>query len=123
MKHALALIAILATNSAGLAHDFKCLGTEPFWDLTINDRQIHFSSPEGEFDLTPAQPSAARGMADDYVVVYRTQKTAQPDEAATIVLQKSLSSQCSDGMSDTSYPYYGVLITRQTVFAGCCTKD
>lgn len=122
MKHALALIAICVSSSAGLAHDFKCVGTEPFWGLTINDRQIHFSSPDSEFDLRPAQPSSARGMAEDYVLVYRTQKVTA-DEPVTIVLQKSLNSQCSDGMSDTSYPYYGVLVTGESVFSGCCQKN
>ena len=122
MKYVPALAALLISSSAGLAHDFKCIGTEPFWGLTISDRQIRFSSPDDGFDLAPVEPSSARGMAEDYVLVYRTHKTAEPSEPVTVVLQKSPSSQCSDGMSDTSYPYYGVLVTREAVFAGCCQK-
>jgi uncharacterized membrane protein len=123
MKYALALAAVCVASSPGLAQDVKCSGTEPFWDLTINDRQIRFSSPENSFDMTPVQPSAARGMAQDYVLVYRTRASTDRNAPVTIVLQKSPSSQCSDGMSDTSHPYYAVVVTPRAVFAGCCRTD
>lgn len=122
MKHALALLAICVSSSAGLAHDFKCFGTEPFWDLTINDRQIRYSTPGSSSELTPTQPTSARGMAEDYVLVYRTRTATGSKEPVTIVLQKSVSSECSDGMSDFSYPYYGVLVSDREVLAGCCRK-
>lgn len=120
MKLALALVAILVPGSAGLAQDFKCSGTEPFWSLAISDRQIRFSSPETEYDLAPAEPSPARGMAPDYLRVYRTKKASGASDPVTIVLQQAPGAQCSDGMSDAEYAYFGVLITGSEVLSGCC---
>jgi len=40
----------------------------------------------------------------------------------TLVIQKSLESKCSDGMSETNFPFYIVVITRRNVLTGCCEK-
>jgi uncharacterized membrane protein len=115
-------VSICATPA--WADPFKCGGTEPFWDLSISDREISYesSSLASSFKLEPTAPESARGAAADYVLVYRTRIVGVRDEPVTLVLQKSLESKCSDGMSETRFPFYVVFITRRNVLTGCCMK-
>lgn len=119
---AAAVMMIAAVPATCLAQPFKCGGTEPFWSLDIRERSISYKSPsfESHFDLEATMPDSARGMAADYVLVYRTHIVGAVSEPVTIVLQKAAESRCSDGMSDASYPFYVVLITRRNVLSGCC---
>jgi uncharacterized membrane protein len=117
-------VGVCFCTAAADADQFKCGGTEPFWNLSISDHAIRYESASlnSSFNLEPTAPESARGAAADYVLVYRTRIIATRDEPVTLVLQKSLESKCSDGMSETNFPFYIVGITRRTVLTGCCDK-
>ena len=109
------------------ADQFKCGGTEPFWDLQISESEMQLRDMSGDsFDkvikLVPTPAERARGTAEDFVRVYRTKIAGQDNEPVTVVLQKSDSSECSDDMSEKQYAYYAIVITRQFVLRGCCEK-
>jgi len=69
---------------------YRVVGTEPFWSLIIDDREIAFIPAEGEQVRQP-KPRVIVGVAGE---IYQT-----PRINVNIV-----HAQCSDGMSDRTYP-------------------
>jgi uncharacterized membrane protein len=66
------------------------VGTEPFWNLIIDDKNVTFIRPEQQPVVQPV-PRAIVGVAGE---IYQT-----PRIDVNIV-----HAQCSDGMSDRVYP-------------------
>jgi len=77
----------LTPNPPGGA--YRALGTEPFWGLTIDERQMIFTQPDAQPVAQPT-PRAIIGFAGE---IYQT-----PRIHVNIV-----HAQCSDGMSDRVY--------------------
>lgn len=118
----LALVMMLAGVSPAAALEYACKGTEPFWSLTIGGPEPEFSDPEtGPDKLAVVEPRPAAGTSDDYAVVFETHSTARRSRLYTAVLHKDDENNCSDGMSDTEYPYTAVLIMPGQVLHGCCS--
>jgi uncharacterized membrane protein len=69
---------------------YRALGTEPFWGLTIDERQIVFTAPDAQ-PISQPTPRVIVGFAGE---IYQT-----PRIGVNIV-----HAQCSDGMSDRTYP-------------------
>lgn len=78
----------LTPNPPGGA--YRALGTEPFWNLTIDERQMVFTRPDAQPVVQPT-PRVIVGIAGE---IYQT-----PRLGVNIVHR-----QCSDGMSDRVYP-------------------
>ena len=72
------------------AAPYHGVGTEPFWNLIIDDKNVTFIRPE-EQPIVQPKPQPIVGFAGE---IYRT-----PRIDANIV-----HAQCSDGMSDRVYP-------------------
>ena len=70
---------------------YRALGTEPFWDLTIDPRQMVFTDRGNDVVVAQPTPRVIVGIAGE---IYRT-----PRLGVNIVHR-----QCSDGMSDRVYP-------------------
>ena len=70
--------------------EYRALGTEPFWNLTIDPQQMIFTRPDAPPVAQPTPPVIV-GFAGE---IYRT-----PRINVNIV-----HAQCSDGMSDRTYP-------------------
>lgn len=70
---------------------YRALGTEPFWDLTINERQMVFTDRGNSVQVSQPTPRVIIGIAGE---IYQT-----PRLGVNIVHR-----QCSDGMSDRVYP-------------------
>lgn len=116
------LIRATGTSSEannGFPLGITCLGTEPFWNLTIApDRKVQFtaliSGPEPVTSLTQTTQSVGGGYPFDFV--------APPYSG-------SLNSHaCSDGMSDNSYTMAITLINpmqngTSPFLYGCCNLD
>jgi uncharacterized membrane protein len=68
---------------------YRAVGTEPFWSLTIDQRQMVFTAPDSQPIAQPT-PRVIIGFAGE---IYRT-----PRLNVNIV-----HAQCSDGMSDRVY--------------------
>lgn len=97
--------------------NFDCIGTEPFWKLSITDQQFTFTQHTAPTITMPAvEPKPAENMNMDHIRVFRT-KSLNKD--VIIVIQKQ---SCTDGMSEDTFAYEGLLISSDKVFHGCCSK-
>ena len=70
---------------------YRALGTEPFWDMTIDGREIVFTDRGNNVRVAQPTPRVIVGFAGE---IYQT-----PRIGVNIV-----HTQCSDGMSDRTYP-------------------
>ena len=98
-----------------------CSGTEPFWSLQIKGDQARYSeSSDASLDRAfKASPwVAARGLMTPFVV------SLQEASEKGFAVVASADGLCSDGMSDTRYPFYGTLIRADgDVVGGCCWRS
>ncbi len=100
-----------------LPHPFRCVGTEPFWGLSISDSGATFSTPEAEEPLTVAVESVApQGMLATLA--------GAGGEVWTMTVARR---ECSDGMSDRIYGWetflYRTGLMGNVLYSGCCTMD
>ena len=93
----------LTPNPPGGA--YRALGTEPFWGLTIDERQMVFTQPDAAPVAQPT-PRVIVGIAGE---IYQT-----PRLNVNIV-----HAQCSDGMSDRVYPDRVQVTVDGRRFEGC----
>ncbi len=70
---------------------YRALGTEPFWDMTIDSRQIIFTDRGTNLRVAQPTPSVIGGFAGE---IYQT-----PRIGVNIVHRP-----CNNGMSDQVYP-------------------
>jgi uncharacterized membrane protein len=84
---------------------YKALGTEPFWGLTIDERQMVFTAPDTQ-PISQPTPRVIVGVAGE---IYQT-----PRLNVNIV-----HAPCSDGMSDRNYPDKVQVSVDGRRFEGC----
>ncbi len=95
--------------------EFEIRGTEPFWSIDISKRTIIFSTPNAKKQtFAYVVPLSAIGRTPDSLRVYRLRGDN------TLIIKKA--SACSDGMSETEYPYSATFISGNRVLAGCAEK-
>lgn len=114
---AFVLLGAMATTAQAL----DCSGTEPFWSLKIGGGKIVLDEANaGKTPLLTVAPRAAQGRPADLVRVYQTRTLGAKRRYVTIVIRKADNNSCSDGMSDTAYPYSAIVIRPAGVLEGCC---
>ena len=84
---------------------YHAVGTEPFWDLLIDERNLTFRLPDGQPIIQPT-PRVIHGFAGE---IYQT-----PRINVNIV-----HGQCSDGMSDRTFPDKVQVTVDGRGFNGC----
>lgn len=115
----LALSALLAP--AALADASKvtsCVGTEPFWGLTIDAKKVTFRTADGltrTIDNKGARP--AFGHTTGYIALYQGKVKEEAGRFLNAIIREE---QCSDGMSDEDYPYSVLVLSGTELYAGCC---
>lgn len=91
---------------------FQALGTEPFWSVEVLPGQMRYSDPENiagtTFPVTEAQ--AGGGTR------YSGSLNGQP---VSLLVQPGT---CSDGMSDTVYPWKAALTIGERTEQGCARE-
>ena len=87
------------------AAPYHALGTEPFWNLLIDERDVTFTQPDAQPIRQPL-PRVIHGIAGE---IYQT-----PRINVNIV-----HGQCSDGMSDRIYPDRVQVTVDGRRFEGC----
>jgi len=108
----LVLAACLLSLGGCLSHPapppapYRAVGTEPFWNLLIDERNLTFIQPEGAPILQPTPP-VINGFAGP---IYQTRRIG-----VNIVKNQ----QCSDGMSDRVYPDKVQVTVDGRQFNGC----
>src|SRR5689334_4656416 len=94
MKHLWAFALFAVAGCAPIpgppAPPYHALGTEPFWNLLIDERDVTFTQPDAQ-PIRQPRPQAIVGIAGE---IYQT-----PRINVNIV-----HARCSDGMSDRVYP-------------------
>jgi len=70
---------------------YHAIGTEPFWSLDIDSREIRFSQATDGRDIVELTPRVIHGFAGE---IYQGQR----------IRVNIVHGQCSDGMSDRTYP-------------------
>ena len=99
------LLAGCASYPPPPAAPYHGVGTEPFWNLIIDDRNVTFIRPEQQ-PITQPKPQVIVGFAGE---IYKT-----PRIDVNIV-----HGQCSDGMSDRVYPDKLQVTVDGTRYNGC----
>jgi uncharacterized membrane protein len=100
-----ALAAACMTAPPPSPPPYHALGTEPFWNLLIDEHDLTFTAPEAQPIKQPT-PRAIHGFAGE---IYQT-----PRINVNIV-----HAQCSDGMSDRIYPDKVQVTVDGKRFEGC----
>ena len=123
----LALGPLCLCAAAAPAATLTCTGTEPFWQLTINDSTILLQdgnkvTGQSKLTLKSVKPRPAAGAPPGAVQVYEATTGGRNGAAMTIVVQKREETKCSNGMSDPIYPYDVIVVTPRVVFMGCCAN-
>jgi len=95
----------------------RCLGTEPFWALTVQDEQATLETPEKKEAWHAGAMTQAQGMTGRYAI--RLESEAGVGHLAAWRNYGF----CSDGMSDVGYPFEGIVADPDgSVRAGCCMR-
>lgn len=94
---------------AAFTGDIDARGTEPFWSLTIRGDQVTLHRPD-QPDLTTTAVQGAH--MDGAAVVFG-------DAPLTVRLTEA---QCSDGMSDLTYPLTAEVVVQSQTLKGCAAK-
>ena len=84
---------------------YHALGTEPFWNLLIDERDVTFTQPDAQ-PIRQPRPQAIHGVAGE---TYQTQR----------IRVNIVHGQCSDGMSDRVYPDRVQVTVDGRRFTGC----
>ena len=84
---------------------YHAVGTEPFWDLLIDERNLTFTLSGSQLVLQPT-PRVIHGIAGE---IYQTQR----------INVNIVHGACSDGMSDRTYPDKVQVTVDGHRFNGC----
>ncbi len=110
MKRLLALPLTLLVSSCLTAPPpppapYHALGTEPFWNLLIDERDLTFTQPDAQPVRQP-RPRVIIGVAGE---IYQTPR----------INLNIVHASCSDGMSDRTYPDKVQVTVDGRQFNGC----
>lgn len=93
----------------------QCGGTEPFWSMSISERDMKVNIMNGAQFSIPVNMRQQSANSTTIAVVAGTRGNA----TTTAFLEKV--ENCSDGMSDKNYPYtITAVLNGQQVMSGCC---
>jgi len=100
-----ALLAGCVPNPGPPAPPYHAVGTEPFWSLLIDARDLTFTQPDAQ-PIRQPRPQVIVGFAGE---IYQTQR----------INVNIVHGQCSDGMSDRTYPDKVQVTVDGRQFSGC----
>lgn len=102
----------------GLPAYLDCSGTEPFWSIAVMPglarADLMFAEKRYFFKLNRAENAMNRSD------IWHIKASARPGGEMSLIIRHEV---CSDGMSDTRYPFSAIaLISGHNVIAGCCRR-
>jgi uncharacterized membrane protein len=96
-----------------LAGPVRALGTEPFWSLDLTGTEMVYTTPE------PPEQRAPRTVP----LIQGTTATWETETADGIALRVTLiATECSDGMSDRTYPLTAMVRLGEQELTGCAAS-
>ena len=97
-----------------LAKPVRALGTEPFWSVELTGTEMVYTTPEPPEQRAP-QPNP---------VVQGTTATWEAETADGTALSVTLvATECSDGMSDRTYPLTAMVEVGELELTGCAASS
>ncbi len=109
------LMLAFGLNAGAEVIGYACAGTEPFWNMTVKNGKMTFAMlGENQFSVKVQGPMNAQGMQAGFASVYRSAKNNN--------VLSVLKGTCSDNMSDQESAFSAVLLTKETVYTGCCEE-
>lgn len=93
-----------------LGQPVRLLGTEPFWGVDITPAEIKYSGVDRPEQTAPNPGPTITGT----VAAYETQ-TVQGNRLEITLI----ATECSDGMSDRTYPLTARVVIGQETLQGC----
>lgn len=97
-------------NGIDLTQDLRAVGTEPFWAVEMTKAELKFSAPDHPGSTAPNPgPVMTVGQAD--------WSATTADGAALKITITGV--DCSDGMSDRTYPLTAKVMVGETTYNGC----
>lgn len=96
-----------------LAQPVSALGTEPFWGVQITPTTISYTSPDGP-PLSGANPGP---------VVQGTTAAYTTTVGHRLLEVTLIATECSDGMSDRTYPLTAIVKLGDTRLNGCANAQ
>jgi len=95
------------------AKRFQALGTEPFWSFEVVDGKLLYTSPEQPTAVAIEAHMTAIGKHGDGGLMWDGRMDGM---VVTLTIREG---QCSDGMSDTVYPYKSTFAWGDRTEQGC----
>lgn len=96
-----------------LAQPVRALGNEPFWSIDLTGNEMVYTTPEPPERRAP-QP---------HPVVQGTTATYETETADGTSLRVALvATECSDGMSDRTYPLTAIVRLGEQNLTGCAAS-
>lgn len=137
MKALVGALALAVSFNAYAVETYRCIGTEPFWALEMNDEGATLSAIGGKQETYNVTYRAPEGTTTSYVLVADawtrdSSLTAFVANGLGFVIAdnaghtpgeaRSLRAYCSDGMSDRLYPFSVNMIVDGRALTGCCSS-
>lgn len=97
-------------SGVDLGQPVRVLGTEPFWSVDITPEGIKYSGVDRPEQTAPNPGSTVTGT----VAAFETQ-TVQGNRLEITLI----ATECSDGMSDRTYPLTARVVIGQETLQGC----
>ncbi|TVR60231.1 MAG: hypothetical protein EA420_14630 [Candidatus Competibacteraceae bacterium] len=107
-----------SADEGGLDADLHCLGTEPFWRISIRGSRMELDQMGDKSQFTAAAPRVSANHTNVWAVTFENPTRG---ERGTAFLERT--GRCSDDMSDHQYQYtFRVMIGDDVVWSGCCDR-
>ncbi|MEY4556630.1 MAG: hypothetical protein RL093_1749 [Pseudomonadota bacterium] len=96
-----------------LAQPVRALGTEPFWSVELTGTEMVY---------TPAEPAEQRAPQPNPVVRGTTATYESETADGTALSVTLIATECSDGMSDRTYPLTAMVKVGERELTGCAAS-
>lgn len=96
-----------------LGQPVRALGTEPFWSVELTGTELVYTTPEPPEQSAPQPRPVVQGTTATYV-------TETADGTALSVTL--VATECSDGMSDRTYPLTALVKVGEATLTGCAAS-
>lgn len=118
-KALLTILCFMVAGPAMAASNYKCIGTEPFWNISVAGDSVKVRAP-GEQDVTLkiAQRLYPQGMSESIgeAIIAQNEKSA-------VHMTVRADGKCNDGMSDKLYSHEVWVTLNNKLLVGCCDAD
>ena len=96
-----------------LAGPLRAIGTEPDWSVDLTGTEMVYTSPE---------PPGQRARQPEPVVQGTTATWAAETADGTTLKVTLIATECSDGMSDRTYPLTAMVTVGERALTGCAAS-